>query len=219
LIRAENISKVDGDRFVLNNISLQVDKGEKIAILGDSGSDNTTLLDILAGLEPYCSGSLSIDGNLINPNSKLDSTTQIRQNSIGFLFRELHLIPFNTVYENIAVPLLLKSYSLEKARPLIESVMDDLCISELKNAMPTSLSDDEKQRVALARAVVHSPNIIFADDPTGDLNVGEEDRILALLDAAVSDRQCVLVLVTQSTKATALCTTQYTLKNGCLAVR
>jgi len=109
---------------------------------------------------------------------------------------------------------LLKSYSLEKCRPIIESVMDDLSILGLAKAMPTALTDDEEQRVALARAIVHSPNIILADDPTQRLNSIDEEHALELLDAVVSDRQCALVLVTQSEKAAAICNTHYILKNG-----
>jgi len=197
IINAKNISKTLDERLIINDISLQINRGEKVAICGEPGCSRSTFFET---------------------NSNFDTTAQIRQNSIGFLFQELHLIPFNNVCENISVPLLLNSYSIEKSRPLVESVMDDLGLLGLENAMPASLSEDEKQRVALARAIVHSPNLILANDPTGDLNSRDEELILELINATVSDRQCALVLVTQSTKAASICSSQYILENGSLTV-
>jgi len=218
IINATNISKRLGKRAILGDINLHVNSGEKVAIYGEPGSGKTTLFEILSGLEPFDDGSLSIDGTDIPPNSDIDKTARIRESSIGFLFKELHLIPFNTVYENIAVPLLLKSYSLEKSRPIIEKIMDDFGLLGLENTAPTSLSEVEKHRVALARATVHTPEIIFADNPTGELNTKDEEHFLELLDASVSDRQCALVLMTHSAKSASICESQYKLENCCLTV-
>ena len=197
-LECRQLSKSYGGRAVLSAISLQLNAGEYIAIMGESGVGKSTLLNVIAGLDTPDSGDLSIDGV---PLRELDDrqATLLRREKLGFIFQAFHLLPHLTVAQNIALPLLLNQMPTERATLLLEAVGLD----GRGQDFPRQLSGGEMQRVAIARALVHRPRLLLADEPTGNLDPDTARDILKLLRREISSSGASAIIVTHSPAAAA----------------
>jgi putative ABC transport system ATP-binding protein len=197
MLRATDLEKTyrSGDRSltVLRDVNLHVRDGDFVAILGPSGSGKTTLLGLLAGLDSPSSGSVHIAGTNLAPLSE-DERARFRRDTVGFVFQSFQLIPSLTARENVQVPLELRgdSGAGERAAQLLARVG----LGDRLDHYPTQLSGGEQQRVALARAFVHQPRILFADEPTGNLDAATGESIILLMEELNRERGTTLVLVT-----------------------
>jgi putative ABC transport system ATP-binding protein len=184
-----------GDRAlsVLRNVNLTIDEGDFVAILGPSGSGKTTLLGLLAGLDTPTTGTIRVAGIDLGALTE-DERARFRRDHVGFVFQSFQLIPSLTAQENVQVPLELKGdpTAAERARNLLGRVG----LGQRLDHFPTQLSGGEQQRVALARAFVHSPRILFADEPTGNLDAGTGQSIIDLIEELNHETGTTLILVT-----------------------
>jgi putative ABC transport system ATP-binding protein len=192
MIEAINIHKYYGNQHVLKGIYLQIKSGQFIAIMGRSGSGKTTLLNILSGLDYPDEGNIKINGNKFNFTNDA-KMTEYRQKKVGFIFQQFNLLDNLTLFDNVAIPLYLnKNYNKKN----ILEMLDRVGLVNHKNKLPAQLSGGEKQRGAIARALIHSPEIIFADEPTGSLDSETGESILKLLKNLHSESKATIVLVT-----------------------
>jgi len=197
MLTATNLEKRyrSGDRAlsVLRNVNLTIDEGEFVAILGPSGSGKTTLLGLLAGLDTPSEGSVLLAGTDMGPLSE-DARARFRRDTVGFVFQSFQLIPSLTAQENVQVPLELQGHegAPERAKALLARVG----LGDRLDHFPTQLSGGEQQRVALARAFVHSPRILFADEPTGNLDAATGQAIIRLMEELNRETNTTLILVT-----------------------
>jgi putative ABC transport system ATP-binding protein len=214
LLKATNINKsfVLGDRdiSVLKELNVEISQGEFVAIMGKSGSGKSTLLSILAGLDLPTSGSVLLNNEELTQMNE-DQLSLKRQKDIGFVFQSFHLIPTLSVEENIAFPLnISRSYDANKVNELIEKV--DL--SHRKGSFPHQLSGGEKQRTAIARALISQPKVLFADEPTGNLDEKNADQVMALLIDLQKEYQTALVIVTHDPAIAKLADRIITISDG-----
>lgn len=178
---------------VLDNISLELSAGDSLAIVGPSGSGKTTLLGLAAGLDTVDQGNVYINDISINALSE-DDRAQVRNQHVGFVFQNFQLIPTLTALENVMVPLELRGE--QKAEKVALSLLDQVGLSERGDHYPSQLSGGEQQRVAIARAFSNSPSLLFADEPTGNLDHETGQKIEDLLFDLNRENGTALVLVT-----------------------
>jgi putative ABC transport system ATP-binding protein len=193
----------EGDAAVeaLRGVSLDVPAGQFAAIMGPSGSGKSTLMHILAGLDRPTSGSVSIDGTEITGlNDK--RLTLLRRHNIGFVFQFFNLLPTLTAEENILLPLQIAGTKPE--HEWVDSVIERVGLGDRRRHRPAELSGGQQQRVAIARALVSRPTVIFADEPTGNLDSATSAEILAVLREAVDTYQQTTVMVTHDAGAAAI---------------
>jgi putative ABC transport system ATP-binding protein len=169
LTKVYNSKKNNNKTNALNGINLKIEQAEFVGIMGPSGSGKTTLLNILSGIDDATSGKVEILGEDIDIMSK-NSMTLFRRNNLGYVFQEFNLLDSLTIEENIMLPLSFCCEDLEELNKKINSIMTMLDIESIKNQYPYSVSGGEQQRTAIGRAIVNDPNIIFADEPTGNLD-------------------------------------------------
>jgi len=197
MLRATDLEKTyrSGDRTltVLREVNLHVVPGDFVAILGPSGSGKTTLLGLLAGLDSPSRGSVRIAGTDLAPMTE-DERARFRRETVGFVFQSFQLIPSLTARENVQVPLELRGESGAGERAA--SLLARVGLGDRLDHYPTQLSGGEQQRVALARAFVHDPRILFADEPTGNLDATTGESIIQLMEELNRERGTTLVLVT-----------------------
>ena len=197
IIEAQNVTKtytIDGrDISVLDQISLTIAQGEFVAIKGSSGSGKSTLLSLLSGLDNPTTGQLFVDGEEITHKTE-DELAPLRNATIGFVFQSFHLVPSLSALENVMFPAELAGNTEAKASA--QTLLERVGLGERINNFPHQLSGGEKQRVAICRALVNSPKILFADEPTGNLDTKNGDAILKLILELHAERQSTLVLVT-----------------------
>ncbi len=203
LLKAENISKSfylgDNEIKVLDNIDFSVDEGEKVAVLGPSGTGKSTLLNVLSGLTKCDSGKLFFEGKEMSA-MKASKLTDLRLNSFGFIFQAYHLISTLTVSDNILVPVLAKKQKPDMER--IKDICEILNLSHRMNHLPHQLSGGEMQRVAIARAIVGTPRIIFSDEATGNLDEENSRSVMELLNRCCEEYGIALVYVTHDESLT-----------------
>lgn len=202
---------------ILNSVDLTVQRGESVAIMGRSGQGKTTLLHLLGTLEQPCSGSLEIAGHQVTRRTR----NTIRNRHVAFVFQAFHLLEDDTVLNNVLMPARIarcdvspSSEAYRRAMELIERVG----LSERIEFRAKLLSGGEKQRVALARALCNNPDIIFADEPSGNLDAYTSQTIHALLLEFAAQGDKALIVVTHNAELAALCTTRYQLESGLLHV-
>jgi len=164
---------------VLKSISLEVEKGEFVAILGPSGSGKSTLMNIIGSMDKWDSGEYFLDGISIH-DKKMEALTKIRNEKIGFIFQKYQLIPTYSVIQNVIMPLLVRGISYQKAVKIADDTISMLGLSERTKHRPSELSGGQQQRVAIARALVGSPAILLADEPTGALDSKTGKEVLSL---------------------------------------
>ena len=169
MIQARHIHKSFGKLHVLKGVDLDVERGEIVAIVGKSGAGKSTLLHILGTLDLADDGSLKINNQVISDlnNRKLAA---FRNNNIGFIFQFHHLLPEFTALENVIIPALIQNQNEDKARARAKELLDYLGLSERLKHKPNQLSGGEQQRVAIARSLINRPAVVFADEPTGNLD-------------------------------------------------
>ena len=215
MIRLENVTKKfdgpNGKVTALDNISLALSAGEMLVINGHSGCGKSTLLLTAAGMLRPNSGDVRILGNYNPYDLTADQRSRLRAGSVGFVFQQFHLIPYLTVRENILTPLL--SLEVENADQRAQSLIEQFGLKERAEHVPSQLSTGERQRTALARAVFNQPKIIFADEPTGNLDDDNAEIVLTHLRDYVSAGGSVL-LVTHNVKAAEYATRVHKMKNG-----
>jgi putative ABC transport system ATP-binding protein len=212
VLRLIAVTKRFGERIVLNAVSLEIAAGEYVAVIGESGVGKSTLLNVVAGLEPADSGKVFFGDAEITAMSD-DAQTLLRRENFGFVFQAFHVLPHLTVQQNVALPLLLRQLPEEKAKSAIASVG----LAGREAGMPRELSGGELQRVAIARALVGDPKLLLADEPTGNLDTENARQVLALLRAQVKERGAAGILATHSEAAAATCDRAYRLTSAGLA--
>jgi putative ABC transport system ATP-binding protein len=204
VLRIRSLSKSfspSGVGKVLNAIDLDLAAGEFVAITGESGVGKSTLLNLIAGLDRYDSGSIEFEGREL---AKLDddALTRLRRSRMGFVFQAFHLLPYLTVAQNVALPLALQSSHLVIA-DRVAHLLAAIGLAHRSASFPTELSGGEMQRVAIARALVHGPALVLADEPTGNLDAEHAAQILLLLRDQIKQRNTAVILVTHSMTAAA----------------
>ncbi|MDP4655086.1 MAG: ABC transporter ATP-binding protein [Porticoccaceae bacterium] len=215
MIDVSNISKQvstsEGTLCILEQINLSVKAGETLAIIGSSGSGKSTLLGILAGLDTPSSGTVMIDGQDITAMDE-EGRAAVRAGHVGFVFQSFHLLPGLTALENVALPLELQGVS--DALKTAEHYLQRVGLAARVTHYPRQLSGGEQQRVALARAFACRPTILFADEPTGNLDTGTGEKINDLLFALNEEEGTTLVLVTHEKNLAARCQRTLELQAG-----
>jgi len=184
-------------RTVVDDLSLNVEFGETVAIVGRSGSGKSTLLNIIGGLEPVQQGNVHVLGNSLSELSD-SQRTALRRVHIGFIYQAFNLIPTLNVADNISLPLALSGTTANKRNELLHPLLSSVGLEGRGDDYPDVLSGGEQQRVAIARALIHKPAVVLADEPTGNLDAQSGRQILLLLEDLVSEQNSSLLLVTHS---------------------
>jgi putative ABC transport system ATP-binding protein len=197
MLQLISLSKAFGDTPVFHDVSLDVARGEFVALVGESGVGKSTLLNCIAGLEAPDSGALQLDGQDVLGLGE-DARARMRRAKLGFVFQAFHVLPHLSVAENVSLPLLLLGRP-DAAR--VAAVLDAVGLGALGGRLPAQLSGGQLQRVAIARAVVHNPSLILADEPTGNLDPDTAQRVLSVLVAQVREAGAACLLVTHSQAA------------------
>jgi putative ABC transport system ATP-binding protein len=214
MLYISGIEKRFGGRVVLSAVSLQVAAGEYVAIVGESGSGKSTLLNIIAGLESPDSGDVFFEDKDMKTQSD-DARTLLRRDNFGFVFQAFHVLPHLTVEQNVALPLVLRSFKDVKTKP--RELLAAVGLAGRENSMPRELSGGELQRVAIARALAGEPKLVLADEPTGNLDQENARQVLALLREQVKGHGAGGILVTHSEAAAATCDRRYRMTSAGLA--
>jgi putative ABC transport system ATP-binding protein len=186
----------------LEALDLDVPKGEFLALMGPSGSGKTTLLNLLSGIDSPTEGSLIIAGTEIAKLSRSE-LTRWRAKHVGYIFQLYHLVPVLTAFENVELPLLLSHMSKRDRHERVENALALVALGDRMHHTPSELSGGQEQRVAIARAIVADPEILVADEPTGDLDRESATRILELLRQLAAEFSKTIVMVTHDAKAAA----------------
>ncbi|MBB1073853.1 ATP-binding cassette domain-containing protein [Rhodoferax sp. 4810] len=217
LCRAEQLSKVidapDGQLTILSKVNLTVAAGEAVAILGASGSGKSTLLGLLAGLDQATSGSIWLDAICLDQCNE-DERAAHRSGRVGFVFQSFQLLPTLTALENVSLPLELSGQHRHDARQRALTALNQVGLSARVNHYPRQLSGGEQQRVAIARACAPAPRILFADEPTGNLDAATGSRIIDLLLQLRANLGAALVLVTHDAALAARCDRRLLMTDG-----
>ncbi len=199
LLEVRGLAKRYGESAIFSNVDLNVAAGEFVAILGESGVGKSTLLNCIAGLDTVASGSVHIAGTPITTLPEAEQALFRRQH-LGFVFQAFHVLPHLSVAQNVGLPLLLQRRP-DDAR--VENLLTAVGLQGLGPRLPQTLSGGQLQRVALARALVHRPQLILADEPTGNLDPATAEKMMDLLATQVREQGAACVLVTHSRAAAA----------------
>ncbi len=202
MLEIENLSRQFGSRTVLRQVSLRLNPGEYIAIVGASGVGKSTLLNLIAGLDRADGGRLVLDG-VDYATLHDDALTQVRREKMGFVFQAFHVLPHLTVAQNVALPLWLQGVNGKAAEGAAQLLLEAVGLGERSASWPRELSGGEMQRVAIARALVHRPSLVLADEPTGNLDPTNGAKVLRLFSARVHEAGAIGILVTHSLEAAA----------------
>ena len=200
---------------VLDGLSLEVPQGEFLALMGPSGSGKTTLLNLIAGIDRATSGRIVVAGTDLGPLSE-GELSKWRSRNIGFIFQFYNLIPVLNALENVELPLLLTSLSRSERRERAMTALRIVGLADRSKHYPRQLSGGQEQRVAIARAVVTDPNVLVADEPTGDLDHQSAEEILTLMETFNRDFHKTIVMVTHDPRAAAKAHVQRHLDKGVL---
>lgn len=211
----KQVSTYNGALTILDSIDFSVDAGDSLAIVGASGSGKSTLLSLMAGLDLPSSGSVTLDGQDITQMDE-DQRARFRAQNVGFIFQSFHLLGTLTALENVALPLELKG--VKAAQKRAEELLNQVGLGDRLTHYPNQMSGGEQQRVAIARAFAAEPKILFADEPTGNLDTKTGQHIADLLFELNESKQTTLIMVTHDLKLAARCQRQIELEGGRLKV-
>ena len=208
---SKNYFEGNTKHIVLNNFELYIPVGEIIILFGKSGSGKSTLLNIISGIDVPDSGSVTIDKTDITKLSEKERTL-IRRKKIGFIFQFFNLIPTLTVKENLQLPLELNNADDQENK--INTILTEVGLLDRADTYPDKLSGGEQQRISIARALIHNPDIILADEPTGNLDYETSLQIIDLLDRVVKKKGKTMIMVTHSKDVIGLADRIISLKEG-----
>ncbi|MBV4417554.1 ABC transporter ATP-binding protein [Clostridium tyrobutyricum] len=215
ILKVENLTKTYGmgeNRVeALKNINLSINKGEFVVIVGASGSGKSTLLHLLGGLDEPTDGRVIIDGENIY-DYKEDKLAIFRRRKIGFIFQFFNLIPVLDVEENISLPILLDNEKVDKK--YLDDIIQLLGLENRRNHLPSELSGGQQQRVSIGRAILNKPSIIFADEPTGNLDSKNSREVIELLKYTAKKYNQTLVLITHDISIASLSDRVITIEDG-----
>ncbi|HEX7809532.1 MAG TPA: ABC transporter ATP-binding protein [Thermoanaerobaculia bacterium] len=204
LVRVTNVDKIfrrgSEEVKVLTNLSLQIDEGEFLALMGPSGSGKSTLLNLLAGLDRPTTGAIEVAGQRIENLSRRDLANW-RARHVGFVFQFYNLLPVLSAERNVELPLLLTNLSSSERKRHVATALEIVGLSHRAKHTPRTLSGGEQQRVGIARAIVTDPTLILADEPTGDLDRKTGDGILDLMQALNRQHNKTIIMVTHDPHA------------------
>lgn len=217
MVEAKHITKEvttqEGTLTILHDISLAITAGETVAITGASGSGKSTLLGILAGLDVPSGGDVSLNGNLLTAMDE-EGRAKVRADNVGFIFQSFQLLPGLTALENVMLPLELRGDKKAKERAM--EFLNHVGLAQRLTHYPQQLSGGEQQRVAIARAFASQPRILFADEPTGNLDSTTGARIIELLFELNRAQGTTLILITHEDRLASLCQTRIALDAGAI---
>ena len=215
ILEVKNITKEvnspEGALTIVKDVNLSIESGELVSLVGPSGSGKTTLLAIMAGLDLPSTGSVSLLGSEITLLDE-DQRAQIRGLDVGFVFQSFHLMPKLSALDNVMLPLEISG--IDEAQSKAEEALISVGLEKRVHHLPTQLSGGEKQRVAIARAMVNKPKILFADEPTGNLDTKSSSAITDLLFSVNDLLETTLVLVTHDLALAEKCSKVYELSEG-----
>lgn len=203
MLSVRNLSKsFSGPRAksVLHDISFELEPGDYIAVMGESGIGKSTLLNLVAGLDRPDSGEVLLDGVNLSALGD-DEATRVRRKHMGFVFQAFHILPYLTVAQNVALPLALNGVGDKAMLDRVGALLEAVKLGDRGESLPRELSGGEMQRVAIARALVHKPRLVFADEPTGNLDPESAKEVLELLRECVKGEGAAGILVTHSQAA------------------
>jgi putative ABC transport system ATP-binding protein len=195
ILSGTDLSKKYGDLEVVKNVSLAIDAGEFVCLVGKSGCGKTTLLSLLSGLEKPTKGRVILNGKEIN-GAPEDELALFRRENVGFIFQSFNLIPTLSAWENVALPLFPLKMTSEERRKRATELLGKMELGHRLEHLPSALSGGEKQRVAIARALINNPKIIFADEPTGNLDSSTGEAIMGILGKLHRDEGVAILMVT-----------------------
>lgn len=217
ILEASQIYKSYGSKQnrqeVLRDIDLQVEKGEFVGIMGPSGSGKTTLLNVLSSIDRVSRGTIAIGGKTFT-GMKEKELAEFRKRHLGFIFQEYNLLDTLTVKENVLLPLSIAGIPGPEAQVRFEQLAVELGIFELKDKYPSEISGGQKQRTSAARAFIHSPSLIFADEPTGALDSKSASDLLNKLSDLNVGREATIVMVTHDSVAASYCSRVVFIRDG-----
>lgn len=204
ILTARQLGKRYADRWVLRGIELDLEPGERLAILGPSGCGKTTLLNLLGGLDRPDEGSVMLEGQDLTGITPFERS-RIRRERVGTIFQFFHLIPTLTASENIELPLQLLGWSTSRIQERVSALLTSIGLKDRAHAWTHELSGGEQQRIAVARALASKPAVLLADEPTGNLDRASGLNILSLLSKLTQQESTALVMVTHSEEAAKTC--------------
>ena len=217
LIVCEDLWKIyrvgDVEVQALRGINLTIDRGEFVAVMGTSGSGKSTLMNILGCLDQPTRGRYELDG-LDVAAAKPDLLAELRNRQIGFVFQSFNLIPRTSALENAQLPLFYRGISIKEQRTQAAAALQRVGLSGREQHYPTQLSGGQQQRVAIARALVGAPSILFADEPTGNLDTASSREIMSILDQLNREDGITIVLVTHESDIAAYASRELVMKDG-----
>jgi len=217
IINAKNVHKIyDTGKIqvkALKGINLEIQKGEMIAVMGPSGCGKTTLLNCLSGLDDLTGGTVLLEGQNVHA-MKDNPRTEYRAQKMGFIFQSFNLLPVLTALENVELPLLVSGTSSEEARKKAERALNLVGLIKWKDHKPSELSGGQQQRVTIARSLVNDPTIVWADEPTGNLDSKNSKEIMDLLLRLNKENNQTFVIVTHDPKVGHMCTRVVEMESG-----
>jgi putative ABC transport system ATP-binding protein len=195
ILSGTNLSKKYGDLEVVKHVTISINAGEFVCLVGKSGCGKTTLLSLLSGLERPTSGEVKLDGTDITKATE-DQLALFRRENVGFIFQSFNLIPTLTAWENVALPLFPIKMSGDERHRRATELLEKMELGHRMDHLPAALSGGEKQRVAIARALVNNPKVLFADEPTGNLDSSTGDAIMEILTKLHTEKGVAILMVT-----------------------
>lgn len=222
IVRVRNVSKSfvrdDFEVVALDNVSIDINEGDFFALMGPSGSGKSTLLNLLAGIDRATQGTVEVLGTSLAGLSESQMATW-RNSHVGYIFQTFNLVPVLTAFENVELPLLLTKLNKSQRRKNVETALELVGLSDRMNHQPRQLSGGQEQRVAIARAIVTDPDLILADEPTGNLDARSGEEILQILSTLNRDLNKTIIMVTHDPHAASFATHEQHLEKGVLTER
>jgi putative ABC transport system ATP-binding protein len=213
LVKVYGGSSMEGSTKALDGVSLSIKQGEFVAIMGPSGSGKTTLLNVLSGIDLPTSGGISISGQEISEMTG-DELALFRRKQLGFVFQEFNLLDSLTVKENIILPMVLEKKTTAEMQTKVQSLADLFEISSILDKYPYNISGGQQQRTAVSRALVNEPAMIFADEPTGNLDSKSSAVIMECFEKIVNELGTTVLIVTHDVFAASYCQKVVFIKDG-----